>query len=57
VFKEIMLRVYRDKLVGPAPEFPAQIEQRISDYLKGDSVSTTGPIQSTGAGFGELRAW
>jgi penicillin-binding protein 1A len=39
VFKEIMLRVYRDKLVGPAPEFPAQIEQRISDYLKGDSVS------------------
>jgi membrane peptidoglycan carboxypeptidase len=39
VFKEIMLRVYRDKLVGPVPEFPAQIEQRISDYLKGDSVS------------------
>jgi penicillin-binding protein 1A len=39
VFKEIMLRVYRDKLIGPVPEFPAQIEQRISDYLKGDSVS------------------
>ena len=39
VFKEIMLRVYRDKLVGPVPEFPAQSEQRISDYLKGDSVS------------------
>jgi len=39
VFKEIMLRVYRDKLVGPVPEFPAQIEQRINDYLKGDSVS------------------
>src|SRR4030095_6213001 len=39
VFKEIMLRVYRDKLVGPVPEFPAQIEQLIIDYLKGDSVS------------------
>ena len=37
VFKELMLRVYRDKLVGPVPKFPAQIEQRISDYLKGDS--------------------
>ena len=43
VFKEIMLRVYRDKLVGPVPEFPAQIEQRISDYLKGDSVSPLNP--------------
>ena len=43
VFKEIMLRVYRDKLVGPVPEFPAQIEQRISDYLKGDSVGPPDP--------------
>ena len=43
VFKEIMLRVHRDKLVGSAPEFPAQIEQRISDYLKGDSVSPPDP--------------
>ena len=43
VFKELMLRVYRDKLVGPVPEFPAQIEQRISDYLKGDSVSPLNP--------------
>jgi penicillin-binding protein 1A len=43
VFKELMLRVYRDKLVGPVPEFPAQIEQRISDYLKGNSVSPLNP--------------
>ena len=39
VFKELMLRVYRDKLVGPVPQFPAKIEQRINDYLKGDSVA------------------
>jgi len=54
VFKEIMLRVYRDKLVGPAPEFPAQIEQRISDYLKGDSVSPpdlSNPPAPVSAGF------
>jgi penicillin-binding protein 1A len=38
VFKELMLRVYREKLVGPVPEFPAQMEQRINDYLAGDSV-------------------
>ena len=38
VFKEIMLRVYREKLVGPVPEFPAQMEQSINNYLKGEPV-------------------
>jgi penicillin-binding protein 1A len=37
VFKELMLRVYRQKLVGPVPEFPAQMEQSINDYLVGGS--------------------
>jgi penicillin-binding protein 1A len=40
VFKELMLRVYREKLVGPAPTFPAQMEQNINDYLAGGSVAT-----------------
>ncbi|MDZ4343470.1 MAG: penicillin-binding transpeptidase domain-containing protein, partial [Candidatus Binatia bacterium] len=40
VFKEIMLRVYRGKLVGPVPEFPAQMEQSINAYLARDSVVT-----------------
>ena len=40
VFRELMLRVYREKLVGPAPVFPAEIEQNISDYLAGASVAT-----------------
>jgi penicillin-binding protein 1A len=39
VFKELMLRVYREKLVGPVPTFPAQMEQNISDYLTGDSIA------------------
>jgi len=34
-FREIMLRVYREKLVGPVPEFPAPMEQSISSYLNG----------------------
>ncbi len=40
VFKELMLRVYREKLVGPVPRFPAQIEQNINDYLAGGSLVT-----------------
>jgi len=39
VFKELMLRVYREKLVGPVPTFPAQMEQNINDYLAGDSIA------------------
>jgi penicillin-binding protein 1A len=34
VFKDIMLQVYREKLVGPVPAFPPQIEQSINNYLK-----------------------
>jgi penicillin-binding protein 1A len=40
VFRELMLRVYREKLVGPVPTFPAQMEQNINDYLAGGSVVT-----------------
>jgi len=49
VFKELMLRVYREKLVGPVPAFPAQMEQRINDYLvggsnaKGESIAGLNP--------------
>jgi hypothetical protein len=28
IFREIMLRIYRDELVGPVPEFPPAIEGR-----------------------------
>ncbi len=40
VFKELILRVYRDNLVGAVPKFPPQMEQSIDAYLAGDSVVT-----------------
>jgi penicillin-binding protein 1A len=33
IFREIMLRIYKDGLVGPAPPFPREIEQGIDEYL------------------------
>ena len=33
IFREIMLRIYKDGLVGPAPQFPREIEQGIDEYL------------------------
>jgi penicillin-binding protein 1A len=40
VFKELMLRVYRENLLGAVPKFPPQMEQNINDYLAGGSVAT-----------------
>ena len=40
VFRELMLQVYRDKLVGPVPQFPARMEQNINDYLAAGSLPT-----------------
>jgi len=40
VFREIMLRTYREKLAGPVPAFPDQIEQNINNYLKGEPVES-----------------
>jgi penicillin-binding protein 1A len=33
VFREIMLRIYQDLLVGPAPSFPSSIESGIDQYV------------------------
>ena len=41
VFKELMLRVYRENLVGTVPKFPAQMERNINDYLAGNLVART----------------
>jgi penicillin-binding protein 1A len=38
IFREIMLRVYRDQLVGPAPRFPLKIEEGIDGYLAMQTV-------------------
>ena len=38
VFQELMLKVYGDQLVGPAPSFPSEMEERITMYLQGDGT-------------------
>lgn len=53
VFREIMLKVYRQKLTGLVPKFPARMEQSINAYLEDApdgaempllSLSVTGPF-------------
>ena len=40
IFREIMLRVYKDQLVGRAPSFPREIEDGIDQYLAMQAVPT-----------------
>jgi len=35
VFREVMLKTYQAKLVGPVPVFPASMESNIAEYLSG----------------------
>jgi membrane peptidoglycan carboxypeptidase len=42
VFEEVMLKVYAGRLVGAAPSFPADMEERITRYLQGDSAEPSG---------------
>jgi hypothetical protein len=37
-----MLRVYRDDLVGPVPQFPPAIEEGIEEYLAMQAALKTG---------------
>jgi penicillin-binding protein 1A len=34
VFQEVMLRLYGDRIAGPVPSFPPQMEHRITQYLQ-----------------------
>jgi membrane carboxypeptidase/penicillin-binding protein len=36
VFRELILKVYQEKLVGAAPRFPAKMEESINAYLRGE---------------------
>jgi penicillin-binding protein 1A len=36
VFREVMLKTYQAKLVGPVPAFPADMEKNIQSYLSGE---------------------
>jgi len=51
VFRELMLKLYGDKITGPAPLFPEQMEQRIAHYMERDTpalVVVNAPISATG---------
>ena len=49
IFREIMLRVYKDALVGTVPQFPREIEDRIDAYLATPAVpETAAPIADVG---------
>ena len=37
IFKEIVSKAYHNKLVGPVPKFPEEIEEDIDAYLRGTS--------------------
>jgi membrane peptidoglycan carboxypeptidase len=41
VFKEVVLRAYGEKLLGPVPRFPVEMEQRINAFLKNEVIDTT----------------
>lgn len=42
IFREIMLRVYQDELVGPAPHFPSEIEDGIDAYMATQALGEAG---------------
>jgi penicillin-binding protein 1A len=39
IFREVMLKTYQAKIVGPAPSFPAEMESNIDAYLSGESAT------------------
>jgi penicillin-binding protein 1A len=52
IFQELMLKVYSDRLAGPAPAFPPQMEQRITRYLQGAMaarLATSAPATAGGS--------
>ena len=52
VFEEVMLKIYRSKIFGTAPTFPAEIEHNIGTYLFNVSVANFIPVLS---GTGAIR--
>ena len=50
IFREIMLRIYKDRLVGPAPQFPRAIESGIDDYLVLQAALEAVPRDTTPSG-------
>jgi membrane carboxypeptidase/penicillin-binding protein len=40
VFREVMLRLYGERVLGPAPRFPAEMERHIDAFLRVDATDT-----------------
>jgi penicillin-binding protein 1A len=57
VFQEIVLGAYGKKLVGPAPRFPAEMEQRIDVYLKGDLSASSDQLSALSFQRPAAPAW
>ena len=58
VFKEVVLRAYGEKLLGPVPRFPAEMEQHIDVFLKNDAVDAAAVAAVSAAPakpYGDLR--
>jgi penicillin-binding protein 1A len=61
IFREVMLHVYQRQLVGPVPQFPREIEDRIDEYLARQAalkLSHLGPppeVTPTQSGAGRQR--
>ncbi len=51
VFREIILKIYQEKLVGPAPRFPVAMEENLDAYLRGELPlkDATGFVNPLGA--------
>jgi penicillin-binding protein 1A len=56
IFREVMLQIYRARVVGPAPNFPPEIEAGIDQYLAAQAVpATTSPTGSPAPGLVPTR--
>jgi penicillin-binding protein 1A len=50
IFREVMLRIYRDNILGPAPQFPRYIEAGIDRYLEGPRQLDADSLVAAAAG-------
>ena len=60
VFREVISGIYKEKLAGSVPDFPAEMEQRISLYLQGgpseNKTATADPIHAVSLEPQEISA-
>ena len=58
VFKEVVLRAYGEKLLGPVPRFPAEMEQHIDGFLENnvvDAAAVAEVIAAPAKPYADLR--